>query len=243
MAAQVNDSMTRFQVRKVVDMSVDQWSEVDRYLAGLFAPPDPVLEQALQAGNAAGMPAINVSPVQGKLLYLLARAVRAQRILEIGTLAAYSTILLARGLEPGGRLVTLEINPEHAAVARANLARAGLSESVEVRLGSAIDSLTELAASSEVAPFDLVFVDADKPSTPDYVTWAIQHTRPGGLIVVDNIIRGGQVSDPATTDENARGMQVALELLSRDPRVIAAAHQTVGSKGWDGLAIALVQGA
>ncbi|PWT70238.1 MAG: methyltransferase [Chloroflexi bacterium] len=224
-------------------MGVDQWSEMDRYLAGLFAPPDPVLEQALQAGAAAGMPAINVSPVQGKLLYLLARAVRAQRILEIGTLAAYSTIWLARGLEPGGRLVSLEINPEHAAVARANLAKAGLAESVEVRLGSALDSLTELAASSEVAPFDLVFVDADKPSTPDYVSWAIQLTRPGGLIVVDNIVRGGQVSDPATTDENARGIQVALELLSRDPRVIGAALQTVGSKGWDGLAIAVVQGA
>jgi predicted O-methyltransferase YrrM len=223
-------------------MTSDQWSQVDQYLAGLFAPPDPVLEQALQAAEAAGMPAINVSPVQGKLLYLLARAVRAQRILEIGTLAAFSTIWLARGLEPGGRLVSLEINPEHAAVARANLARAGLSESVEVRLGSALDSLSELATSNEATPFDLVFVDADKPSTPDYVTWAIQHTRPGGLIVVDNIIRGGQVSDPATTDENARGMQVALELLARDPRVLGAALQTVGTKGWDGLAIAVVQG-
>src|SRR5215472_4180123 len=148
-------------------MGSDQWTEVDQYLAGLFTPPDPVLEQALQAGDAAGMPPINVSPLQGRLLYLLARAVRAQRILEIGTLAAYSTIWLARGLEPGGRLLTLEINPEHAAVAQTNLLRAGLSESVEVRLGNALDSLTELAASGG-SSFDLVFIDADKPNTPDY---------------------------------------------------------------------------
>jgi predicted O-methyltransferase YrrM len=222
-------------------MGSDQWTEVDQYLAGLFAPPDPVLEQALESADAAGMPPINVSPIQGRLLYLLARAVRAQRILEIGTLAAYSTIWLARGLEPGGRLVTLEINPEHAAVAQANLTRAGLSESVEVRLGSALDSLTELAASGG-APFDLVFIDADKPGTPDYVSWAIQLTRPGGLIVVDNIVRGGRISDPATADTNARGMQVALELLAKDPRVTGAALQTVGSKGWDGFAIAVVAG-
>lgn len=222
-------------------MGSDQWTEVDQYLAGLFAPPDPVLEQALESADAAGMPPINVSPNQGRLLYLLARAVRAQRILEIGTLAAYSTIWLARGLEPGGRLVTLEINPEHAAVAQANLTRAGLSESVEVRLGSALDSLTELAASGGT-PFDLVFIDADKPGTPDYVSWAIQLTRPGGLIVVDNIVRGGRISEPATADANARGMQVALELLAKDPRVTGAALQTVGSKGWDGFAIAVVAG-
>jgi predicted O-methyltransferase YrrM len=222
-------------------MGSDQWTEVDQYLAGLFAPPDPVLEQALESADAAGMPPIYVSPIQGRLLYLLARAVRAQRILEIGTLAAYSTIWLARGLEPGGRLVTLEINPEHAAVAQANLTRAGLSESVEVRLGNALDSLTELAASGS-APFDLVFIDADKPGTPDYVSWAIQLTRPGALIVVDNIVRGGRISDPATADTNARGMQVALELLAKDPRVTGAALQTVGSKGWDGFAIAVVAG-
>jgi predicted O-methyltransferase YrrM len=221
-------------------MGSDQWTEVDQYLTGLFAPPDPVLEQTLEAADAAGMPSINVSPLQGRLLYMLARTVRAQRILEIGTLAAYSTIWLARGLEPGGRLVTLEINPEHAKVARANLTRAGLSESVEVRLGNALDSLTELAASGGTR-FDLVFIDADKPGTPDYVSWAIQLSRPGGLIIVDNIIRSGRVSDPATTDENARGMQVALELLERDPRVAAVALQTVGSKGWDGFAIAVVQ--
>jgi predicted O-methyltransferase YrrM len=220
-------------------MGSDQWTEVDQYLAGLFAPTDPLLEQTLEAADAAGMPSINVSPIQGRLLYLLARGVSAQRILEIGTLAAYSTIWLARGLVPGGRLVTLEINPEHAAVAQANLARAGLLESVEVRLGNALDSLTELAASGG-APFDLVFIDADKPTTPDYVSWAIQLTRPGGLIVVDNIVRGGRIADPATTDENARGMRVALEVLARDPRVTGAALQTVGSKGWDGFAIAVV---
>jgi predicted O-methyltransferase YrrM len=222
-------------------MGSDQWTEMDQYLAQMFAPPDPVLEQALAAADAAGMPSINVSPIQGRLLYLLARTVRAQRILEIGTLAAYSTIWLARGLEPGGRLVSLEINPEHAAVARANLSRAGLSESVEVRVGNALDSLTELAASGG-APFDLMFIDADKPSAPDYVSWAIQLSRPGGLIIVDNIIRGGRTADPATTDENARGMQVALEVLGRDPRVAGGALQTVGAKGWDGFAIAVVQG-
>jgi predicted O-methyltransferase YrrM len=223
-------------------MGSDQWTEVDQYLAGLFAPPDSALEQALEAADAAGMPPINVSPTQGKLLYLLARTARAQRILEIGTLAAYSTIWLARGLLPGGRLVTLEINPEHAAVAQSNLTRAGLSESVEVRLGNALDLLTELAASGG-APFDLAFIDADKPGTPDYVSWAIQLTRPGGLIVVDNIVRGGRIADPATADANARGMQVALELLAKDPRVTGAALQTVGSKGWDGFAIAVVAGA
>jgi predicted O-methyltransferase YrrM len=222
-------------------MSLDQWTEVDQFLAGLFAPPDPVLEQALAAADAAGMPPINVSPSQGRMLYLLARAARAERILEIGTLAAYSTIWLGRALAPGGRLITLEINPEHAAVARANLERAGLSETVEVRLGTALDSLTRLAESGD-APFDLVFIDADKPTTPDYVSWALKLTHPGSLIVVDNIVRGGNISDPATTDENARGMRVALELLARDPRVTGAALQTVGTKGWDGFAVALVEG-
>ncbi|MGO8950089.1 MAG: O-methyltransferase [Ktedonobacterales bacterium] len=222
-------------------MTMDQWGEVDQYLAGLFVPPDPVLDAVLESAAAADLPPIHVSPNQGKLLYLLARAQHAHQVLEIGTLAAYSTIWLARGLEPGGQLITLEIDPRHAEVARANLQRAGLESTVEVRLGPALASLEQLKASGS-PPFDLVFIDADKPSTPDYVTWALELTHPGSLIIVDNIVRNGAVSDPTSTDANIRGMRAALAQLAGNPQVVTTGIQTVGSKGYDGFAIALVTG-
>ena len=223
-------------------MTQDQWTAVDTYLAGLFAPPDPALDAALAATAEAGMPPINVSPTQGKLLYLLARAHRVRSILEIGTLAGYSTIWLARALEPGDRLITLEIDPTHAAVARANIERARVAATVEVRLGPAITSLPRLAEEN-AGPFDLVFIDADKPSTPDYLAWALRLTKPGSLIIIDNVVRQGAVADPASDDSNVLGVRRALAALADDPRVIATALQTVGSKGYDGIAIALVTGA
>lgn len=223
-------------------MTHDQWNAVDSYFAGLFAPPDDALDAALRATADAGMPLINVAPNQGKLLYLLARAIGARSILEIGTLGGYSTIWLARALQPGGRLITLEIDPAHAAVARATIERAGLAEAVEVRVGPALDILPQLVGSG-ADPFDLVFIDADKVSTPDYLAWAMRLTRPGSLIIIDNVVRGGAVSDPSSGDESVQGIRRALAALADDPRVTATALQTVGGKGYDGLAIALVTGA
>lgn len=220
-------------------MSQEQWSAVDRYLADLLAPPDPALDEALRASAAAGLPPINVSPSQGKLLQLLARVQGARAILEIGTLGGYSTIWLARALPADGRLITLEADPRHAEVARANLARAGLAEVVEVRLGRALETLPRLAAEDR-GPFDLVFIDADKPSTPDYVAWALRLCRRGSLIVVDNVVRDGAVIDAGSDDPGLRGVRRALELLAAEPRVSATAIQTVGGKGYDGFALALV---
>lgn len=220
-------------------MIQDQWNAVDKYFSELFAPADPALDAALQATSDAGMPLINVAPNQGKLLYLLARAHGARRILEIGTLAGYSTIWLARALAPGGHLITLEIDPRHAEVARANLARAGLADVVEVQLGSAHTRLPQLIENG-AGPFDMVFIDADKPSTPDYLAWVLQLTRPGSLILIDNVVRDGAVSDPASSDASVLGVQRALAMLADDPRIVATALQTVGSKGYDGLAFALV---
>ncbi len=222
-------------------MAQDQWTAVDSYFDGLFSPPDEGLTAALQATADAGLPAISVSPTQGKLLYLLARMHGVRSILEIGTLGGYSTIWLARALPADGRLITLEIDPAHAAVARTNIARAGLAASVEVRVGKAIDSLPQLDESG-TGPFDLVFIDADKVSTPDYLTWAFRLTKPGSLIIIDNVVRHGAVADPTTTDPHVQGVQKALAMLASDKRVIGAATQTVGSKGYDGLAIALVTG-
>jgi predicted O-methyltransferase YrrM len=222
-------------------MTQDQWTAVDDYLSGLFAPPDKALDAALQATAEAGMPAISVAPNQGKLLYLLARAHAARSILEIGTLGGYSTIWLARALQPGGRLITLEIDPAHAAVARANLQRAGLSSAVEVRVGSAHASLPQLA--EELAgPFDVVFIDADKPSTPDYLAWSLRLTKPGSLIIIDNVVRNGAVRDPASRDASVLGVRTALEAMANNPRLVTTVLQTVGSKGYDGLALALVTG-
>jgi predicted O-methyltransferase YrrM len=220
-------------------MAQDQWTAVDRYLTDLFVPPDPALEAALQASAAAGLPAINVSPNQGKLLQLLARAQGARAILEIGTLGGYSTIWLARALPEGGRLITLESDPKHAVVARANLARAGLAGVVELRLGPALETLPRLAAEGR-GPFDLIFIDADKPGYPDYLAWALKLSRRGSLIIADNVVRGGAVADAASDDPRVQGVRRFSELLAAEPRVSATAIQTVGSKGYDGFAFALV---
>ena len=222
-------------------MSQDQWTTVDNYFDGLFVPSDEVLTATMQAITDAGLPAISVSPTQGKLLYILAKMHHVRSVLEIGTLGGYSTIWIARALPADGRVITLEIDPKHAAVARANIARAGLPAKVEVMVGKAIESLPQIDASS-AGPFDLVFIDADKVSTPDYLTWAFRLTKPGSLIIVDNVVRNGAVADPATTDPHVQGVQKGLAMLATDKRVITTAMQTVGSKGYDGLAIALVTG-
>ncbi len=222
-------------------MTQEQWTTVDRYFADLFAPPDAALDAAIRATTDAGMPLINVAPNQGKLLHLLARATGARSILEIGTLGGYSAIWMARALPPEGRLLTLEVNPAHAEVARANIARAGLADVVEVRLGSALTTLPQLAEQG-AGPFDLVFIDADKASTPAYLDWALRLTKPGSLIIIDNVVRNGAVSDPASADADVQGIQKALAAMAAHPRLITTALQTVGSKGYDGLAIALVTG-
>jgi predicted O-methyltransferase YrrM len=220
-------------------MSQDQWTTVDRYVTDLFMAPDAALETALAASAAADLPAINVSPAQGKLLHLLARAQGARNILEIGTLGGYSTIWLARALPAGGRLITLEANPKHAAVARANIARAGLTRVVELRLGLAIETLPQIAA-ERLGPFDLIFIDADKPGYPEYLPWALELSRPGSLIIADNVVRKGEVANAASTDPNVQGVRRYNALLAAEPRVSATVLQTVGSKGYDGLAVALV---
>jgi predicted O-methyltransferase YrrM len=220
-------------------MSQDQWTAVDRYITELFIPADPALDAALQDQAAAGLPPINVTPPQGALLQLLARAQGARAILEIGTLGGYSTIWLARALPPGGRLITLEADPQHAAVARANLARAGLAAVVEVRLGPALETLPALAAAG-AGPFDLVFIDADKPNTAAYFAWALRLTRRGSLILTDNVVRDGAVVDAASADANVQGIRAFLAAQAAEPRVTATVLQTVGSKGYDGLAFALV---
>jgi predicted O-methyltransferase YrrM len=220
-------------------MSQDQWTAVDRYVTDLFVAPDPALENALATSAAADLPAINVSPAQGKLLHLLARARGARNILELGTLGGYSTIWLARALPAGGRLITLEANPKHAAVARANIAYAGLTRVVELRLGRAIETLPQLAAEN-LGPFDLIFIDADKPGYPDYLFWALELSQPGSLIIADNVVRNGEVANAVSIDPNVQGVRRYNALLAAEPRVTATVLQTVGSKGYDGLAVALV---
>ncbi|WP_438001362.1 O-methyltransferase [Sorangium sp. So ce185] len=220
-------------------MAQEQWSAVDRYITDLLVPPDAALDAALEASAAAGLPPINVAPNQGKLLNLLARIHGARTILEIGTLGGYSTIWLARALPAGGRLITLESEPKHAEVARANLDRAGVADRVELRLGRALDTLPKLAAEGR-GPFDLIFIDADKPSNPDYFAWALKLSRRRSVIVVDNVVRRGAVVDPESADPNVQGVRRLYELLAAERRVSATAIQTVGTKGYDGLAIALV---
>ncbi len=217
-------------------MTPETWTAVDDYITDLLLPADPVLDATQEASRTAGLPPISVSAAQGKLLHLLARIQGARRILEIGTLAGYSTIWLGRALPPGGRLITLEFDPKHADVARANLARAGLSEAVDVRVGRAIDTLPSLAGD---APFDLVFIDADKPSTPDYFRWALKLSRRGTVIVVDNVVRSGRLVDPSG-DEDVQGMRQFMTVLAAERRVSATAVQTVGIKGYDGFVIAMV---
>jgi predicted O-methyltransferase YrrM len=220
-------------------MTTELWTAVDRYLIDMLVPSDPALEAVLATSATAGLPEIAVAPNHGKLLHLLARIQGATRILEIGTLGGYSTIWLARALPTGGHLTTLEADPRHADVARANIGRAGLSRVVQVRVGAALVTLPQLAAEGR-GPFDLTFIDADKVNTPPYFTWALALSRPGSLIVVDNVVRDGAVADPSSTDPGVLGMRKFFELVRSEPRVDATAIQTVGIKGYDGLAIVRV---
>ena len=222
-------------------MSQEQWTAVDRYITDLLVPPDPALDAALEASAEAGLPAINVTPNQGKLLHLLARVQGARKILEVGTLGGYSTIWLARALPADGYLVTLEVDPSHAEVARANFARADLLDVIDLRLGPALETLPQLFAEGR-GPFDLIFIDADKPSNADYFAWALKLSRRGSLIIVDNVVRKGAVIDPGSDDPTVLGVRRFNEALAAEPRVSATAIQTVGSKGYDGFAIALVTG-
>lgn len=216
-------------------MNQELWTAVDRYFTDLLIPSDPVLEAALDASDGAGLPAIAVTPNQGKLLMLIAQMIGARKILEIGTLGGYSTIWLARGLPSGGRLITLEADAKHAKVARANIDRAGLSGTVEIRVGKALDTLPALV---ENAPFDLMFIDADKENNPRYLEWSMRLAKPGSVIIVDNVVRRGNVVDEKSADPNVVGTRRAIEMLAKEPRLSATAIQTVGSKGWDGFAIA-----
>ena len=216
------------------------WQDVDDYIADRLIAADPALEAVLAANRAANLPAIDVAPNQGKLLQLIARIAGAKRILEIGTLGGYSTIWLAGALPAEGRLVTLERDPHHAAVARDNIVRAGFGAIVALIEGNAVDSLQSLADTGEPA-FDLVFIDADKPSNPDYLRWAIRLSRPGSLIIVDNVVRGGKLIDAGSDDAAVRGTRTLLDLVGGDARLDATAIQTVGSKGHDGLLIARVR--
>jgi predicted O-methyltransferase YrrM len=220
-------------------MTQTLWSAIDDYMVQALSPSDPVLDQALADSRAAGLPAINVAPNQGKLLQLLARMIGARRVLEVGTLGGYSTIWLARALPADGKLISLEFSPKHAEVARANLARADLKVPVEVRVGPALDSLPGVAA-DETEPFDLVFIDADKRNNPGYFDWALKLIRPGGVIIVDNVVRGGSVLKEESADPDVQGVRQVIAMIGAEPRVSATAIQTVGSKGHDGLAIAWV---
>jgi predicted O-methyltransferase YrrM len=218
------------------------WTSVDRYLTDMLVPSDPALDAVLATSAAAGLPEIAVSPPHGKLLHLLARMQGARKILEIGTLAGYSAIWLARALPPDGQLITLEADPRHADIARANIDTAGLSRAVQVRVGAALATLPQLAAEGR-GPFDMVFIDADKANTAPYFTWALELSRPGTVVVVDNVVRDGAVADPASTDLSVQGMRRFFQLLRTEPRVDATAIQTVGVKGYDGLAIVRVNDA
>lgn len=220
-------------------MTQELWSAVDDYFNETVVAPDQALADALRDSDAAGLRRISVSPSQGKLLQLLARLHGARKILEIGTLGGYSAIWLARALPADGRLVSLEIDPQTAAVARANIERAGLSSRVEVRVGPALDTLPRLVDEG-LAPFDFVFIDADKPSNPQYLEWALALARPGAVIVVDNVVRKGAVADAASTDPDVVGVRRCLEMIAANPRLSATAIQTVGGKGYDGFALALV---
>jgi len=217
-------------------MSQEAWNQVDDYIVDTLLTADPVLDAALADSAAAGLPAINVAPNQGKLLMLLAQMAGARRILEIGTLGGYSTIWLARALPAGGRLVTLEYAPNHAEVARRNLARAGFAEQVEVKVGAALDILPGLQG-----PFDFIFIDADKPNNPNYLSWAMRLSRPGTVIVCDNVIRDGAVVKKNSGDDNVEGARAAFSFIGGEKRLDGTAIQTVGAKGYDGFAIAIVE--
>ena len=221
-------------------MDQELFASVDHYLTDHLIPNDPPLNEALKANKDAGLPTIDVSPTQGKLLYLLARMASAKRILEVGTLGGYSTIWLARALPAEGKLITLELDPKHAKVAATNIHRAGLTHLVEQRVGPALDSLATLHA-EKPAPFDLIFLDADKPNNPNYLDWAIRLSHPGTVIIGDNVIRDGDIIHPDNTDPSVQGTRRFLEKLGAHPQLEATAIQTVGSKGYDGFAIAIVK--
>jgi predicted O-methyltransferase YrrM len=221
-------------------MDQDLFAAVDRYIADNLIPADQRQADTLEANTRAGLPSIDVSPTQGKLLHLLARMQQAKRILEVGTLGGYSTIWLAKALPPDGTLVTLELNPKHAGIAAANIHGAGLSSLVDLRVGPALDSLARLHA-EKPAPFDFIFLDADKPNNPFYLDWAIRLSRPGTVIIGDNVIREGAIVDAANTDPSVTGTRLFLEKLGSNPQLDATAIQTVGSKGYDGFAIAIVK--
>lgn len=220
-------------------MNHEIWSAVDAYLCETLIIADAALSEALRESNAAGLPQHHVSPPHGKLLHLLVKLQGARRILEIGTLGGYSTIWLARALPPDGRLVTLEANPTYAAVAQTHIARAGLSHLVNIRVGNALETLPQLAHEGR-APFDFIFIDADKPNNPAYLEWALRLSRPGTVIIGDNVVRNGAVADATSGDPNVVGVRQFIELMAANPRLSATAVQTVGSKGFDGFSLAVV---
>ncbi|MGG4446756.1 O-methyltransferase [Brevibacillus porteri] len=222
-------------------MNREQWTAVDHYFTDKLLEADPVLDTVLQENAAAGLPAIDVAPNQGKFLHLLARIQGARSILEIGTLGGYSTIWLARALPADGRLITLEYDPKHAEVAQSNIARAGLDQIVEVKVGLALDSLIQLHKENQ-GPFDMIFIDADKKGNPDYFQWALKLSRKGTVIITDNVVRSGQVLDETSTDPNILGVRQFTDLVAEEQRVSGTVVQTVGSKGYDGFAIMLVTG-
>lgn len=222
-------------------MNQETWSAVDDYFSDRLLPVDPVTDAALADSDAAGLPQISVAPNQGKLLYLLARINGAKKILEIGTLGGYSTIWLGRALPEDGRLISLEFDPHHAEVATKNIARAGLANQVKVRVGRGVDSLPVIEQEG-VGPFDFIFIDADKASYPEYWTWSLKLSRPGTVIICDNVVRGGAVVEPDESDLDLTGIRSVLELIGAESRVTATAIQTVGRKGYDGFAMAVVNG-
>jgi predicted O-methyltransferase YrrM len=221
-------------------MTQELWTSVDRYIVDSLIPHDPVFDSVLHANTAAGLPSIDVAPNQGKLLHLLAQIMGARRILEIGTLGGYSTIWLARALPPDGKLITLEVEAKHAEVATANIARAGLSSLVELRLAPALESLSQLHKEGAL-PFDLIFIDADKQTIPQYLEWSLRLSRIGTVIITDNVIRDGAVIDPLDPDPRVQGVRRFFQMISADPRIDATAIQTVGSKGYDGFTLAVVK--
>jgi len=222
-------------------MDQKTWDAVDEYFDEALIGTDPVLQDALARSDKAGLPQIAVTPSQGRLLNLIARTAGARRILEVGTLGGYSAIWLARALPEGGSLITLEVEPRHAEVARTNLEAAGLSDRAQVRVGRGVDSLAALAGEG-AEPFDFVFIDADKPSNPDYLTWALRLSRPGTVIVIDNVARSGAVVDAHSTNAAVQGVRRVVDLIAHEPRLTATAVQTVGAKGYDGFIMALVTG-
>lgn len=216
------------------------WEQVDEYIVDRLCPNDRVLDEVIVANRKADLPEIDVTANQGKFLQLLVQIKGAKRILEIGTLGAYSTIWMARGLSEGGRIITLELSPHHAEVAKKNIARAGLEQTIEVRIGDALEQLAQMEKEG-VEPFDLIFIDADKPNNPNYLRWALHFSRPGTVIVGDNVIRNGEIADRHSTDPRVQGVRTFYDMLSGHPNISATALQTVGSKGYDGFMIGIVK--